>query len=258
MSLTISVICPSRGRPQRWAAMVDSALETAIRPSRVLFNVLVDRDDPCLAEYVNLSRAGVGLVVNDRPRPAPALYNELALGAAGEILIAASDDVLFRTPCWDDRLERIFAGFPDRLLVAYFGDGPSVKFPGGRDKVEHFATSREFVESVGYFMRDDYEHFCADQHTGEIARLAGRLRAAPEIVLEHLHAKYGRAENDETYRAKRAGSPLGPMHVRDEARYRGLAQERHDAAVRVVIAMRKRPTLATVCRAIDQVDARVG
>lgn len=224
----ISVICPSRGRPDRWARMVLSAHDLAASPARVNFIVLVDADDPRVAEYVNSARVWTTVLVNRENRSAPALYNELACRhAGGELVVAASDDVVFRTRGWDLELDRFRAQFPDGLAVDYFDDGRN------RDKCEHFVASRAWIDAVGYFMWPQYEHFCADTHVGEIARQAGRLRYLRGVVLEHCHFKYGKAAKDETYLAKRRDA----MHLRDEALFAWFAGERQAAATRVLAAI---------------------
>lgn len=218
---TISVICPSRGRPERWAEMVDSVYRTASHPERVTVEVMIDADDHRVADYVNNARLRCSIFVNGEGRKsAPALYDALAKAAGGELLIAAADDVVFRTPGWDVACDRLFAEFPDGLAVGYFNDGRN------RDKVEHFITSAAWVKAIGYFMFGGYEHFSADEHVGEIARLAGRLRHLPTVILEHLHFKYGKAVKDETYAEKRRD----PVHLRDASLFRSMTGERHAAA----------------------------
>jgi hypothetical protein len=231
----ITVLCPSRGRPQRWADMVVSAHERAVWQSRVTYLVMVDFDDPCADEYTRLMPAAPRCLfaVNRERLSAPALYNALAMyHASGEIVVAAADDVMFRTQGWDVALEGMFGTYPDGLWLAYFGGGGA---DGKRDKVEHFATTRHFVETVGYFMWPRYEHFCADEHMGEIARLAGRLWPMPSVVLEHMHFKYGKAERDETYASKRRRA----VHLSDGAAFALLAGERQAAAERVRAAIEK-------------------
>lgn len=225
---TIAIICPSRGRPERLRAMLDGAFKSAARPERVSAQILVDRDDPKLPDYLWHAPQGVSFFVEERTGlSAPALYDIVAREhATGELLVVASDDVAFRTAGWDLALDSLAASYPDGLFVAYFGGGGA---NGVRDKVEHFATTRDWVRTVGYLMRRDYEHFSADEHVGDIAQRAGRLVARLDIVLEHLHAKYGKAERDETYAAKRREDLSG----RDQQRFRDFAEERQEAAERV-------------------------
>lgn len=202
--MKIAILCPSRGRPERFSDMLKSAMATAHDPNNVSVMLLVDRDDPRLADYVNAQTPRVTLIVQEPRVSCPAALNILALQCDADLLIAGSDDVAFRTPGWDRTLaHRFLTAFPDRLGFAFFNDGRD------RDKAEHFAVSREWVKAVGYFMRPEYEHFCADEHVERIARAAHRRLWLGGITLEHMHFKYGKAAKDQTYAEKRTADAQG-------------------------------------------------
>lgn len=230
----ITLLAPSRGRPERLAAMVASAYDMAAQPDGIDVGVRIDTDDPRREAYqANPQRARYWLA--DGPRTTvPRALNELADTAHGEILMACADDVLFRTPGWDDIVRRAFTAWPDGLMVGYTNDGRD------RDKVEHFFTTRRWVDVVGYFVRPEFEHFCVDQWIGEVAGANGRLVWLRNVVTEHMHFKYGKAGKDQTYADKRQADAQGlSTSERDQALYLALAGERAEDVRRISAAMRR-------------------
>ncbi len=229
----IAILCPSRGRPERFSEMLKTAMATAHDPNNVSVMLLVDRDDPRLADYVNAQTPRVTLIVQDPRVSCPAALDILAKQSDADLLIAGSDDIAFRTPGWDRTLaHRFLTAFPDRLGFAFFNDGRD------RDKAEHFAVSKEWVKAVGYFMRPEYEHFCADEHVERIARAVNRRLWLAEIELEHLHFKYGKAAKDATYAEKRTEDEAGrSVSQRDNLRLARFGAEIAEAGDRVRAAI---------------------
>lgn len=228
---TISLLCPTRGRPARLASMVQSALNYASGETAIEVLAAVDDDDECVADYARLVEVYpvVNVIVGKR-RSNPALMNELARAANGEILMAAADDIIFRTPRWDLPVRKAFANYSDGMLVAYTNNGQ------GRDKCEHFFVSRAWVGAVGCFMWPEFEHFCADEFVERIGQRVGRTLFLRELVTEHMHFKYGKAEKDETYASKRREN----MSARDNERLAQLGDVIAAAAARVSQAMAAR------------------
>jgi hypothetical protein len=226
---TISLLCPTRGRPARFAAMLESALNYASGGVKLEILAAVDDDDPCVAEYDRMSLVFPMLTVLVGKRKSnPALMNELAAIAKGDLMMAAADDIVFRTPHWDRIVVRAFAQHPDGMLVAYTNDGRD------RGKCEHFFVSRAWVQAVGCFMWPEFEHFCADEFVERLGQRVGRTRYLRELVTEHLHFKYGKAARDETYASKRRENVSG----RDNQRLAELEGVIALAACRVSAAMR--------------------
>lgn len=183
--------------------MVQTALSLAADPSSIEILAYVDADDPTFPQYQEeCITDGVGWVVGPR-KPVPTALDWLASQALGQILMAGSDDILFRTRHWDKKVKAAFAAVPDGMLVAYTNDGRA------REKCEHFFTTKRWVEAVGYFMPDCLEHFAGDTWVEDIAKRVGRLVFLREVVTEHVHFKYGKAAKDATYQRTRADNMAG-------------------------------------------------
>lgn len=214
--MKIAVLCPSRGRPDRFLSFLQSVISTTDKIENVEVWLALDSDDPKKEMYPTACPV---LGVECGPRKSvPALFRQLADRIDADIYVTGSDDVMFRTPGWDAALAARYED--EKSWLAYFDDGR------GRNKVEHFACTRAFKDAVGYFMHPDYEHFYADQHMGDIAERAGCLVHMPKIILEHMHAKYGKAEWDETYKRTRANG----VGEHDANLYQNLTSHRIERA----------------------------
>lgn len=217
----ISLLCPSRGRPLRFAQMAESALATADDPHAVEILLGLDRDDASAAEYPVI--APVVRVTADDKQTVPQFIERLARAARGDILMTCPDDLLFRTPGWDRLVRARFDAAPGGLLIGYTNDGRD------RAKCEHWFAHRRWIEITGHFIRPEFEHFFADQWVEEVARAAGCLHYFQDIVTEHMHFKYGKSEKDETYAAKRRE----PLTERDRARFAAMHYIRRDEVAKV-------------------------
>lgn len=205
--------------------MMTSARETAFDVDRLSFHVGIDDDDPDLPGYleIDIMDGLAKITVLPNKGSGPATCNAVALGIEADLILNAADDVLFRTPGWDDALDAAYDALPDGMALMYFNDGRD------RDKCEHFVVPRRWVQAVGHLLRPDYEHFSADEDAQEIAKAVGRYIWLKDIVLEHMHFKYGKADKDETYAMKRREA----VTDRDHARFNAFAPFRRQEIARL-------------------------
>lgn len=200
--------------------MVKSARSLAADPGRVHVYLGLDRDDPEFNRYLADSElTGVTVLVNEEKRSCPALLEWLAGECSGDIILIGSDDILFRTPKWDQLTEAEFAAAPDGVLAVAFNDFT----PNRGTKWTHFAISREWFRRIGHLGPTSLEHFGTDEYVERLATASGRGKWLGHVVVEHMHAKYGKAPNDDQYRAKRQKAGDGSsMSSRDVARLQAL------------------------------------
>lgn len=193
----ISVLAPTRGRPEALQAMATSALLTAAGQIEIL--AYVDDDDPAdygiddplnyLDEHVKFIR-GSRITLSD-------CWNRLAAVASGSILQMASDDIRFRTPEWDTKILDVFDAFPDRIVFAHGRDGiHDVKLG------THGFIHRRWLDTVGYFTWPEFPCDYADTWLHDIATHIGRRVFVPSVLIEHLHPLYKKGEWDETHRER--------------------------------------------------------
>lgn len=213
MNDVISVLIPTRGRPGRLRDAVQSALDTAARPQAVEILVRVDVSDPAMPQYFAGSDASCRTFMAEDCASYGKGIEFLREHAAGDILLAGGDDVIFRTNGWDEKVREAFAG-SDGLIVAYANNGKD------REKCEHFFTTIRWINLLGYMVRTEFRHFCVDQWVEELAKGVDRLVFLRDVVIEHMHKKYGKAPEDETYRMVRGETKTSEA---DNALYSELA-----------------------------------
>lgn len=210
----ISLLIPSRGRPQNIRRLTESVRATAHGPIEIVWRV--DDDDPdSLAE---IDRLGDAVVV--APRVIPTVgWNEAWKAASGDIFGMMGDDLVFHADGWDTMVEDAFAQYPDRLVIVYGPDGFRNEL-----HASHPFLSREWAELFG---RATVEHFSADwcdTWTNEVAEANGRRHYIPELWIEHLHPDNPAlgVEFDQTYRENRERNERD----RNEEKYAAMQAER--------------------------------
>lgn len=217
----ISVLCPSRGRPDSLADMAATALTAATGPVEIV--VRLDDDDP--ADYPEI----LGVTYLTGPRALlSACWNECAAHAAGPIFMHAGDDIRFRTPGWDRAVTAAFP--PDRIALVHGRDGIHDDRLG-----THSFVHRAWVDAVGYFVPPLFSSDFNDTWLNDVADRIGRRIYLPDLLTEHLHPSVGKAEWDLTHRERLERHALDDV----EGIYAETAhlRERDAEALRAVIAV---------------------
>lgn len=182
------VLCPSRARPERARAAMESARDTATDPSSYRYLVLVDWDDPTFKGYVDQGLDIMGV----EPGGYVSALNQAALVYADteDIIGAYQDDLLFRTPGWDDRVRETLAtpgiAYGDDLLQGEWH--PTAIF-----------MSTAIIRALGWIALPTLRHQWADDVWKALGNAAGCLRFMPDVVIEHIHPANGKAPMDEGY-----------------------------------------------------------
>lgn len=184
----ISILVPSRGRPDEFSRMVTSCLDTAIHKRFVEIVAYVDADDPVRDMYP--ARPQLRYVYGDRIVLSE-MWNECYRKASGEIFMHCGDDIVFRTSGWDVVVREAFASSEDKILLVH-GDDCS---PNTDALATHGFLHRRWVETVGYFVPPLFSSDWNDVWLTEVADMIGRRVKVP-IVTEHMHYAFGKAERD--------------------------------------------------------------
>lgn len=188
----ISVLCPSRGRPDRLYRSTSSLLLRAARPQEVEILVALDPDDeetPASEHYAALS----DLV---RVWVAPERYgyfglhhyvNHLAGVARGDWLMLWNDDALMKTEGWDDIIR---SQSPSVLWLKANHDQGGNLFP---------AWPRSWSRRLGHVSLSPN----IDVWVSEVGRRAGAEHQVPVEVF-HDRPDITGSDEDETFREGRA------------------------------------------------------
>lgn len=185
----ISLLVPTRGRPDGLWNLLLSAYETATHPKRIEIVAYVDDDDPDREEYFENDHVkwvlGPRIVLSE-------MWNKCYEAASGEILMHCGDDIVFRTAGWDAIVREKFDEYEDKIVIVH-GDDVS---PNTDALATHGFLHRRWVETVGYFVPPYFSSDWNDVWLTEVADEIGRRVKVP-IVTEHMHYSFGKADRDQ-------------------------------------------------------------
>ncbi|HET8784075.1 MAG TPA: hypothetical protein VFM38_00450 [Candidatus Limnocylindrales bacterium] len=202
--MSIVVLVPSRGRPDRAAEAFASFRATA-RLSTTRWVLGIDWDDPERTRYIEAfaqrsdRRFGWDpdepfVVVlqawetGDLARATNGLWRRF--GDSADILGSVNDDMLFRTEGWDERVTAALA----RPGIAFGDDG----FQHDALVTSPFITAG-IPQALGWYALPTCEHLFIDNAWGDIGRGIGRLEYLSDVLIEHIHPLAGKADWDEGY-----------------------------------------------------------
>jgi hypothetical protein len=164
----ISLLCPTRKRPDAAKRMVQSAWDTADNPLDVEVLFRLDDDDP----ESTAALTSYQCVIGPRGRgyiDIGSFYNELATEAFGDILGIMNDDVLFITKGWDTELYKAAKAYKHGIVCMLDSAG---EFP--------FVT-RRWIEALGG-ITDARETHC-DTFIGLVGQNANCMVRVPPFLL---------------------------------------------------------------------------
>lgn len=198
----ISVLIPSRGRPEWFTRMYRTLVETVTYPRQVEVVAYLDEDDPTRSDYPDAAgihipaETSVQIVYINGPRCLLSeAWNACVPWANGEIFMHCGDDLTFDTPGWDMEVRQAFDETPDKILFAYGND----LGPHGETFGTHGFVHQRWIETVGYFLPPLFSSDWNDVWLNEVAKMIGRHRFLPSVVNEHHHYTFGKAERDQTH-----------------------------------------------------------
>lgn len=191
----ISVLIPTRDRVEWFKRAVESINATASHAAEIV--AYIDDDDPQLDEYRQYFK-GLGISYVEGPRIIlTQCWNECFKICSGDIVMQGNDDIIFRTPGWDETVVEAFATCPDKILMVHGNDGSH----RGEVFGAHPFVHRKWVETLGYFIPPYFSSDYGDSWNNELANALGRRRYLP-MLIEHMHPGFDKAPLDRTYRER--------------------------------------------------------
>ena len=185
----ITILVPSRGRPENIIRLMDAWGATTTRNTRLL--VLVDDDDPKLDEY--LAIPNIDMQVGPRLRIGGTLNAVAPIEATKCFAIGfMGDDHLPRTKGWDDR-------FLTMLKEAKVGVAWGNDLYHGANLPTAVVMTSNIVTTLGYFVMPGGIHLFLDNFWLAIGRGMDSAHYFDDVIIEHIHPYFGKAEYDETY-----------------------------------------------------------
>jgi hypothetical protein len=221
--ILFSLIVPTRGRPDQFRRLLDSLRNTARNAASVEVIAVVDADD---AASQGLEYPGLALQrVIVPPGQTMGRLNLAGYAAArGKYLMLLNDDVVARTPGWDEELARVLEYYPDGIILAHANDLLA------HDRLCTFPLlRREFCELAGGICRPEYRRWHIDehiQHIFDLLHVLGYTRRIylPEVIFEHLN----RIEHQG---GKPRYVPERRVEEEDQRDFQALSEERRRVAL---------------------------
>lgn len=169
----ISIIHPSRGRPEKSYTTIEKWKRNARHPERLEIVISNDEDDPSLPTYSRLYCFKNHVHKN---KSAIQAINWAANFCTGSILIVVSDDTDC-LPMWDDFILKLTANKTDWILKTNDGAQPWIITMPCMDRV-YFNRTR-------YIYFPGYDHMFADTEMTAVADLTDR-KITSNILFRHL------------------------------------------------------------------------
>lgn len=191
----ISVLLPSRGRPESLAQSVASLRDLAHAPEGIEVLVAVDDDDPPTARAARDLGAKVLVSTRYGYSRLHMYVNTLAHRAHGDWLLLWNDDARMLTPGWDRRVEEAAPGV---LWPAHNGSPYLNTFP---------VVHRRVVDLLGHFSLSPH----CDSWVQDVADAVGIHRHIDVAVLHDRFDLTG-AHDDQTWREGQAGYRTADYH----------------------------------------------
>jgi glycosyltransferase involved in cell wall biosynthesis len=196
MSDLVSVVIPTRNRPEQAQACVDRCRHVS-RGYDV--EIIVVTED--MATVRAMAGTSARVCRSETPLTAPQAWHLGAKIAKGDVLVLGADDLWFFHGWVGETLD-CMAAFPDGAGVVGFNDLAR----DGNDLATHWAVHRRFaVEHLGGSLYPPcYRHYFGDNEVNARAKRWERFVWARYAIVEHRHPIFGKANVDSLYLEKQA------------------------------------------------------
>ncbi len=102
---------PTRGRPAWAERFFKSVADFTTHLDQVEIIIYVD-DDDIVSHYLASNTVRVDRIIG--PKMSMGRYNSTCLNRSrGDIIVLANDDMVIRTPGWDEKIRELDCGIPD-------------------------------------------------------------------------------------------------------------------------------------------------
>jgi hypothetical protein len=189
----ISLIHPSRGRPEKSANTIHKWINSAANIHSIELLVSCDMDDPMLYEYDSTYTTSIfrknPIIANENESAVDAI-NYAAQQSQGEILIVVSDD----TDCfsgWDAALLKEVDGKTDWILKTQDGIQPYI--------ITMPIMDRAYYNRTGYIYHPDFQHLFCDTYLTCVADITGR-KITSNLMFKHDHYSVNKTAPDELHK----------------------------------------------------------
>lgn len=196
----ISVIVPSRGRPDLARRLFDSVKSTAKTDVEIKF--YLNDDDPALHEYKKLLDASIYEIGPDQSTSFS--WNKMSDNCKHDYVMLVGDDAQFLTNEWDRMIIDFFETYPKKdkiLFVAPRDRAFREEKKWNMSKIDmrkpykittyppevgtsHFILHKNWINTLGYFLPPQFWHWFIDPWLTKVAVKLGRCYVLPYVEIK--------------------------------------------------------------------------
>ena len=204
--MKIGLLMPARERINLNLTLISSIITTAKDINNINLYMGIDDDDPTREIQKKISDAipfvkFIPIHNNGKFIGLGRIWNILANQCPDEIFGYLGNDMIFRTPNWDEIILNEFqTNCPeDKIQLIYCNDDHR---PG--DMCVNAFIHRRYMEVVGYFIREEFLINWSDRWLMQMFGAFNRLRYLSNVHIYHNHWVFGERKKDNT--AERMGA----------------------------------------------------
>lgn len=190
----ISLLAPTRQRPEQFKRFYDSAMETADNPKKLEIVIYIDEDDN---SYDGLKLPRLRIVRGERIILSE-MWNKCWDVASGDIFGHMGDDIVFRTKGWDTAIREAISARPGKICFVWCNDmsPESDRHEFGTHGFVHRNWTNITQRFVPPYFASDYN----DTWFNDVARSLSVNTYLHEHITEHMHYSLGKSEIDQNTR----------------------------------------------------------
>jgi hypothetical protein len=195
--IAISVVLPSRARPERLSDLLESISLTATDATKLEVVILLDDDDSVNYSQVKTYNIRCNFIVGNSGRTMGELNQECIFNAKGDVIFFSNDDVIFRTLGWDSIVSENISLMPDSRYIFY----PNDLFKGSRLCTFPIMDRKFLLENLD-IIPACYLGAFMDLHIMDIFQAysgGSKIIYLPNVVCEHQHYRKDPKLLDDTY-----------------------------------------------------------
>lgn len=185
--MKISIIHPSRQRPQQAEIAIKEWVGKAKDKNNIEYILSVDTNDGNLSRYKELS-VNYGLIIHiNNNKSAIEAINRSAKEAKGDLIIVVSDDFNEVPLHWEEELIKHLKGKKDFLVKTQDGiQNTLITLP---------IMDREYYNRFGYVYYPGFTHLWADTEMTVVGHYLGKVINVP-MIFKHNHYTTGNFKKD--------------------------------------------------------------
>jgi len=198
----ISILIPTLNRPDNMETFSVSVNNTSSKPELIEIIFGIHSDDPQSIEKAKELDSRLKISIRyelierypDGKAHLSFLWNQIYEKACYPILGYFGDDVVFKTPGWDEEVRKELRA--DKAVMVSCND---VHIQRGRTATLFF-THRIVHEKVGFYLHPGFRRWFSDTFWDNVYRACGKMHYREDIITEHFHPDVFPDKLDEVYK----------------------------------------------------------